>query len=441
MPEEKKIKLPNVDVRSDEVQEILGFIPHWIIRTGIVLLAAIIVIILIGSWFFKYPDIINAKVIVSTEFPPSPVVARISGKIEHLFVEDNQKIKKNDSILVIESGSVFSDVEELGNLLPKLAVFIADYDSSYFDSISFRTDISLGSLQSFYANLVNPYTDYLHFMRNNVFDNKIESRKTEIFDHQLLYKRQFRQRDIKEDLCNLSKIQLDRIAALREGGAKTDLDYETEKAKHLQKQHEFESSRTNLSNTKITITRLKQELDDLKYTYSEEKMNLELSLVKAYDVLVGELISWNLKYMLRSPAKGIISFTDFWSENMEVAEGMTVMRIVPEETSSIIGKAQLTIKGAGKVKTGQEVNIKLDNFPYMEFGMVRARVKTISLVPENELYNLELEFPDGLRTNYNRKLEFSQSLQGTAEIITDDIRLLIRILNPLKALFKKHLDN
>ena len=72
--------------------------------------------------------------------------------------------------------------------------------------------------------------------------------------------------------------------------------------------------------------------------------------------------------------------------------------------------------------------------------MVRARVKAISLVPENELYSLELEFPDGLRTNYNRNLEFSQSLQGTAEIITDDIQLLIRILNPLKALFKKHLN-
>jgi len=75
----------------------------------------------------------------------------------------------------------------------------------------------------------------------------------------------------------------------------------------------------------------------------------------------------------------------------------------------------------------------------MEYGMVKAFVKTISIMPEKEFYSVELEIPDGLRTNYNRNLEFTQSLQGTAEIITEDIRLLVRILNPLKSLFKKQL--
>ncbi len=126
---------------------------------------------------------------------------------------------------------------------------------------------------------------------------------------------------------------------------------------------------------------------------------------------------------------------------MELVEGKTVLSVVSEESRNLIGKAQLAIKGAGKVKVGREVNVKFDNFPYMEYGMVKALVKSISLVPENELYSLELEFPNGLETNYNTELEFSQSLQGNAEIITEDIRLLIRILNPLKALLKKNFNN
>jgi len=126
---------------------------------------------------------------------------------------------------------------------------------------------------------------------------------------------------------------------------------------------------------------------------------------------------------------------------LELVEGKTVLSVVSEESRNLIGKAQLAIKGAGKVKVGREVNVKFDNFPYMEYGMVKALVKSISLVPENELYSLELEFPNGLETNYNTELEFSQSLQGNAEIITEDIRLLIRILNPLKALLKKNFNN
>jgi len=47
----------------------------------------------------------------------------------------------------------------------------------------------------------------------------------------------------------------------------------------------------------------------------------------------------------------------------------------------IIGKADIPSTGIGKVKSGQTVNIKLDNYPYMEFGMIKAKIKNISLVP------------------------------------------------------------
>jgi len=439
MATEKKIKLPNIDVRSDEVQEILGIIPHWIIRTGILLIVSIIVIVLIGSWFFKYPDIIPANVIVSTEYPPSPVVARVNGKIDHLFIKNNQLVKKNDLLLVIESGSIYQDVEELEDLLSDIAIIVTENDSSYFDSIDFRQDINLGKLQSFYAGMQKSYSDYNYFIMNNLYSSNIASKETEIFDHQILYQRQFKQRDIKEEELELGKIQLDRIQSLKDTGAKTVFEFEQEQTKYLQKQYEFETARTVLSDTKIKITRLKQELEDLKYNYKEEKLGLRIALSEAHDILIAELSDWKMKYLLKSPADGIVSFTDFWSEKLEVIEGMTVLSIVPADSSRIIGKAQLTVKGAGKVKIDQEVNIKLDNYPYMEYGMVKAFVKTISIMPEKEFYSVELEIPDGLRTNYNRNLEFTQSLQGTAEIITEDIRLLVRILNPLKSLFKKQL--
>jgi hypothetical protein len=73
--------------------------------------------------------------------------------------------------------------------------------------------------------------------------------------------------------------------------------------------------------------------------------------------------------------------------------------------------------------------------------MVKGIVRSISLVPENNAYTVEVSLPHGLTTFYGEKLEFSQEMQGTAEIITEDTRLLTRIIRPLRYLVQKNLKD
>jgi HlyD family secretion protein len=75
----------------------------------------------------------------------------------------------------------------------------------------------------------------------------------------------------------------------------------------------------------------------------------------------------------------------------------------------------------------------------MEYGMVKGVVRSISMVPENQVYTVEVELPNGLTTFYDEQLEFSQQMQGTAEVITDDTRLLERIVRPLRFVMEKNL--
>jgi hypothetical protein len=104
-------------------------------------------------------------------------------------------------------------------------------------------------------------------------------------------------------------------------------------------------------------------------------------------------------------------------------------------------KIELPPRGAGKVKEGHFVNVKFDNYPHMEFGMIKVQIAHISLVPINKEnqknYVLEVVFPDSLVTNYGKTLEFSQEMTGSAEIITEDLRLLDRFLNPIRSLIKQ----
>lgn len=53
---------PKVELRSEEVNDILGQIPHWILRWGMIMLLIALALILLGSWWFKYPDIVPADI-------------------------------------------------------------------------------------------------------------------------------------------------------------------------------------------------------------------------------------------------------------------------------------------------------------------------------------------------------------------------------------------
>ena len=46
----------DIELRSEEVQEVMGQVPAWIVRWGITLLFLVVVALLVGSCFFKYPD-------------------------------------------------------------------------------------------------------------------------------------------------------------------------------------------------------------------------------------------------------------------------------------------------------------------------------------------------------------------------------------------------
>lgn len=100
----------------------------------------------------------------------------------------------------------------------------------------------------------------------------------------------------------------------------------------------------------------------------------------------------------------------------------------------------LPAAGAGKVTPQSAAIIKLDNYPYMEYGSVDGRVSDISLVTKEEqvanthveTYLISIELPQGLITNYGKKLDFKYEIKGTAEIIVNDRRLIERLFDNLK---------
>ena len=140
MNEEDKIEL-----RSEEFQEVLGAVPHWILRWGITVLAFVIVILLVGSAIIKYPDVIPAQIVLTGSTPPASIVAHASGKIKQIYANDNQIIKTGDYLAVIDNPAQTGDIINLTN-------YLAQFDLSDNSFSLPNKNLQLGALQSLFSS-------------------------------------------------------------------------------------------------------------------------------------------------------------------------------------------------------------------------------------------------------------------------------------------------
>jgi len=63
--------IDQINIRNEEIDEILGKTPNKIIRWGVTVIFLIIIVLLTGSWFFKYPDFITSTIEITTLSPPA----------------------------------------------------------------------------------------------------------------------------------------------------------------------------------------------------------------------------------------------------------------------------------------------------------------------------------------------------------------------------------
>lgn len=424
----------DIELRSDEFQEIIQQWPRWMIRSGIVLILGLLILILAGSYFFRYPDVINANIVVLSENPPAYLAARTTARIDSVMAVDQQLVGKDQVIAILESTANYPDAMKLKAQLLRMEPFMLTFDT--LTAITPEVGLQLGDIQQDYSSFVRLYNDYFSFLRLNLHPKKIKSLKKQIAMNRIYYDRLWAQKQDMEADLRIGNSQFKRDSLLQVKAVLSDLDLEKSKGLVLQKKFNTNGARTKLAETQSAIIKLEQDVVDEEMAYADLKKKAQNSLIEEMNVLKSRLALWEQTFIIRSPIAGNVSFTNFYTKNQQVKKDEIVFAVIPEKQSQIIGRISLPLKGAGKVSIGQRVNIRFDNFPYMEYGFLNGTVKNISLMPNNENYVVEVKLPQDMKTNYNIPLKFSQEMKGSAEIITEDLRLIERFFNPIKSLLK-----
>ncbi|MDH6311010.1 multidrug resistance efflux pump [Dysgonomonas sp. PFB1-18] len=423
-----------VELRSEEFQEVLGSVPSWILRWGITLIAIIVLIILIGSAIFKYPDTISTSMTLTSSTPAASLVARTSGKIQELRIEDKQQVNAGDYLAIIENPANTEDIQTLKLYIDQL--------NQKIDTVILlpSKNLNLGSIQSLYSSFYITLFDYHEFKRLQYYSKKNEFMEERIKQYQDYYKNIIGQKTIVNEQFQLNKNQYQRDSLLNKKGVISSEELETSRNQYLQGYLSLENINSTIQNTQIQTTQMQENLLDTEYQYQNKKNQLEAQLKTYISQLISEIQAWELNYALATPIDGQVTFTNYWVKNQNVTVGEIVFTVIPNGNKEIIGKAQMALTRSGKVKTGQKVNIRFSNFPDNEFGIVKGFVKNISIVPVKDMqgidyYAVEIELPDGLKTSYNKEFPYLPEMQAQADIITEDISLLERFFMPLRKIW------
>jgi len=428
MPQEE------IQIRSEEVQEILSFVPNWMIRWGNSLVLGLIVGLLLMSWFIKYPDVIATKIVITTTIPPEKIYAKSDGQIDVILVKDNTDVYKNQILAIIENSANYKDVLLLKNTIDSLTI---NYKKFYFP-IAKLPLLFLGEIESEYALFERSYTTYELNKKLKPFSNEFLSGQFSIKEAKSRLRILISQQSLNKRGLSLKKKDLNRQEYLYKKGIISAQEYEQRQLDFLQYQRNYKNIGASISQLKETINNSKKTLRGTEIKKIQENNKIFKSVIQSYNQLKRSLRNWELKYVLQSSVNGKVSFLSFWNKNQTVKQGDLVFTIIPEGANSFIGKIKAPAQNSGKIKIGQRVNIRLENYPYTEFGMLEGTVKNISLVPDNDgNYLIDVNLPKKLITSYNKEIAFKQEMRGTAEIITEDLRLIERFFYQLKNIFKR----
>lgn len=429
-------ELNKQEIQSPELQEVMSEIPGSFLKWGLFVFFGIILILVMGSYFIKNPEVVTVPVVITTQNPPVVLFARSGGEIEKLFVTEGLIVSKDEVVALIGNTCDYEDVK-------KLDLFLSDLSNKteWIEIVKTKQpppDLSLGELQSNYSGFQKGWKQMKDYLEQGYIPAKLSLLEKQIVNKTEYNKELAKQASfLTEDLA-LAKNSFNRDSTLFRRNSYTLSANEFDKSRqaYIQKLYSFSVFSASLKNNESDFLRMRETKLDLKVQYEKEVKQYLLGLEETLQILRSSISQWEEKYVIVSPVAGKVTLNRFRSENQVIKAGETLATVIPDGQTNIVARALIPISGFGKIEKGQIVNIKLSGFPYMQYGVLRGRIYSLSQVPGEGGFSAEIELSEGMTSTYREKIKFIHQMDGTADIITKDTRLINRFLSPVRSAIK-----
>lgn len=418
-------RLAELNVRSEEVQEIIGRPPHWLVRWGIMAFFGVLGLVILSAAVIKYPEVIHAPLRLSAVDAPQSLESRISGKLVQITVSNNSRVEGGKVLTWLESTARHQQVMELDEKVDSMRVWLLNGNLQRLNSFDSGQFTDLGDIQNTFQGFEQAYREFVSYLPDRYY-----SRQREILMQEMDYTRQLmehlhQQKEIQQKEYNLTHKEVEMKRRLAENDHIASIELNRAEAELSTRQLPLQQTESAMINNVISQFAKEREIMELdKRTEEQSSMFLQ-----SLNLLKSAIDEWKTNYLVTAPFSGRVVFAGILQENQNVSVGQPLFYIQPANTL-FFGELAISQQSFGKIQEGQQVQVRFSGYPYHEFGSVGGRVEYFSDFPvRDSLFFAEVHFPDGLITNYGREITPRNGMTGQAEIITEDMRLLERVVN------------
>lgn len=420
--------------RSEEVQDIVDRMPVKGPRYVLYIVAGLATMLLLFGYFIKYPEVVSGTVTITMGKAPVKLVAKSSGRLLLLGNKPRQSVKEGDIIGLIDNATNFRDFLLIDSILKEFSILERDSVKYVFPD-----NLNLGELNSVYYPFLDAWKEYVDFQKHDIYALKEEAVRIQIVSCEVSLKSIEQQLELKRKQLEYYSREVSRDSFCMVLGDHSERALDRTRNTYNSMLETYTNLLTTMKQQGIRLKELENQLQQLHIERHNREEHVKMNVRSAYNNLEASMKQWKDRYAFVAPFTGRTEFLSFWRDNDFVASGSEIFSLVPEQ-SPVVGHLLLPSIGAGKVKTGQEVSIKLNDFPYLEYGSIEGNVSSISLVANQvqitsqtmDMYLVTISLPEGLRTKFGSVLEFRYEIKGSADIRTEKRRLIQRLFDNLK---------
>lgn len=414
----------------------MGRKPAWILRWGITILISLILAFVLCCYFIRYPQTVTAYITLTSDYPPADLAAKASGIIDSVFVSNGETVRKDQLLAMISNAADYRDIAFAENFISREGDGVPELSGNELVELQ---KLNLGNIQSDWISYLSACYNYSDYLRIDQNGKKRKLLAEQVQGAKTYYGKLEKQRSTVVDALVFEKKSLERDSILHVKKAISDQEYETSLKSYASMRNSLAGFDAEMTSAYLNRLQLEQQILELG-TQGKIEENEYLRLIsQARSRFQGSLALWKEQYAIIAPYDGVVSLQNVWNRGQHITTGEIIASVSATEGAAIKGRLKVPSLGFGKIEKGQTVNIKLSGFPYLEFGILRGKVEAISSVPElteNGLqYTIDVSLPDGLKSTYHKTFPFVQNMDGSAEIVTEDMRLIEQFVRPIRSLF------
>ena len=418
----------NIEVLNEEIQEILGTPPGWILRFGTLIFFIVIVVLIWLSYWIQYPDVVVSEIIVSFNDPPTKLISTKAGYLNKLHTVHNQKVKKGQLLISYNSEANYKDVLSLYEKLLE----VKQTNQSSILSLSFSENYSVGELQKYLFQFLDKQNQYsLRVKGISEVTNKSDKQKQiSSLENGIEYSTNLRD-NLAVQIEN-TQIQLKNEEAMVKMDKLSQSELNKTRDKLTVLSSNLNATEVEIKDKQFKISNLRSDLVNISVS-SEKGREVALSEMNAAFVQFKSNVSqWISSHLIISPTDGTVQVTNkFLKSGQYVNKDEPLLIIIPPQSNKMKGIMNVPFSESGNIKRNQLVLVRLNSYPSSKYGIIQGKVassSSIALEEDGKLVSpVTVYFENGLVTTTGYKVSTKKELSGMARIITQNKRFIQRI--------------